>query len=113
MNKIADIDRRFRESRRLKSELAAMAHACDGNDRPDCRIIKGLAGTQKGGWSSLVISAAVARQTDQKFEKFQIMPEVPELVFDVVAGVGAAEDNGAEVVEVEDAATPLCDCTNI
>ena len=57
--------------------------------------------------------AAVARQTDQKFEKFQMMPEVPESVFDVVAEVGAAKDDGAEVVAVEDAATPLCDCTNI
>ena len=48
VNKIADIDRRLRELRRLKSELAALAHACDGDDRPDCPIIKGLSGTQSG-----------------------------------------------------------------
>jgi len=49
MNKIADIDRRLGELRRLKSELAALAHACDGDDRPNCPIIEGLAGTQRRG----------------------------------------------------------------
>ena len=49
LNKIADIDRRLRELRRLKSELAALAHACDGDDRPDCPIIKELSGAQRGG----------------------------------------------------------------
>jgi len=47
MNKIADIDRRLGELRRLKSELAALAQACDGDDRPYCPIIDGLAGTRR------------------------------------------------------------------
>ena len=47
MNKIADIDRRLGELRRLKSELAALAQACDGDDRPHCPIIDGLAGTRR------------------------------------------------------------------
>ena len=46
MNKIADIDRRLGELRQLKSELAALAQACDGDDRPHCPIIDGLAGTR-------------------------------------------------------------------
>ena len=41
------------------------------------------------------------------------MPEVSELVSDVVAVVGAAEDDGACVIAVADAATPLCGGTNI
>ena len=65
---------------------------------------------------------AIACQTDQKFEKFQMMPEFLELVSVVVAGVGAAVDNGtgddgagviAGVVAVADAATSLCGGTNI
>ena len=78
MNKIADIDRRLGELRRLKSELAALAHACDGDDRPNCPIIEGLAGTQRGGWSSRVLCAAITNQIDQKFEKFQMMLELLE-----------------------------------
>ena len=51
-----------------------------------------------------------------------MMPEFPELVSDVVAGVGAAVDNGAVdngagviagVFAVADAATSLCGGTNI
>lgn len=47
MNKIAEIDRRLGELGRLKSELALLANACDGDDRPDCPIIEGLAGNQR------------------------------------------------------------------
>ena len=43
MNKIADIDQRLSELRGLKSELAALAQAFDGDDRPNCPIINGLA----------------------------------------------------------------------
>ena len=49
MNKIANIDRRLGELRRLKSELAALANACERDDRPDCPITEGLTGTQRGG----------------------------------------------------------------
>jgi len=46
-----------------------------------------------------------------------MMPEVLELASDVVAGVGAAVDNGAGViagvVAVADAAASLCGGTNI
>ena len=49
MNKSADFDRQLGKLRRFKLELAALAHACDGDDRPDCPIIEGLAGTQHGG----------------------------------------------------------------
>ena len=45
MYKIADIDRRLEELQRLKSELAALAHVRDGDYRPNCPIISGLAGT--------------------------------------------------------------------
>ena len=70
---------------------------------------------------------AIACQTDQKFEKFQMMPEFLELVSVVVAGVGAAVENGAVdngtgddsagviagVFAVADAATSLCGGTNV
>ena len=46
----------------------------------------------------IALSAAITCQTDQKFEKFQMMLEFPELVSDVVAGVGVAVDNGAGVI---------------
>ena len=46
-----------------------------------------------------------------------MMPEVLELASDVVAGVGAAVDNGAGAIAgvsaVADAATSLCGGTNI
>ena len=46
MNEIADIGRRLGELRRLKSELAALRTACDGDDRPHFPIIDGLAGAR-------------------------------------------------------------------
>ena len=65
---------------------------------------------------------AIACQTDQKFEKFQMTPDVPELVSGVVAGVdvagdGAAGDGVAGVFAVVfagvDAAVPFCGGTNL
>ena len=47
MNKIADINRRLSELHRLKSELMALAEACDGDDRPNCPIIDGLAASHR------------------------------------------------------------------
>ena len=49
INKISDIDRRHGELWRLKSELAALAHAFDGDEWPNWLITEGLAGTQHGG----------------------------------------------------------------
>ena len=61
---------------------------------------------------------AIACQTDQKFEKFQMTPDVPELVSGVVAGVdvagdGAAGDGVAGVFAGVDAAVPFCGGTNL
>ena len=42
MNKIADIDRRLSALQTLRSELSALAAACDGDDRPNCPIIEGF-----------------------------------------------------------------------
>ena len=62
---------------------------------------------------------AIACQTDQKFEKVQMTPDVPELVSGVVAGVdvagvdvagdGASGDGVAGI----DAAVPFCGGTNL
>ena len=30
--------------------VAALANACERDDRPDCPITEGLTGTQRGGW---------------------------------------------------------------
>ena len=38
---------------------------------------------------------AIACQTDQKFEKLQMTPDVPELVSGVVAGVDVAGDGAS------------------
>jgi len=72
---------------------------------------------------------AIACQTDQKFEKFQMTPDVPELVSGVVAGVDVAGDgasgDGVFGVDVAgddaagdgvagiDAAVPFCGGTNL
>ena len=42
-----------------------------------------------------------------------MIPEVPELVSDVVSVVGAAGKDGAGVVAVTDAAIPFCAGTNL
>jgi len=60
---------------------------------------------------------AIACQTDQRFEKFQMTPDVPELVSGVVAGDGAAGDGVARVFAGVfagvDAAVPFCGGTNL
>jgi hypothetical protein len=66
---------------------------------------------------------AIACQTDQKFEKFQMTPDVSELVSGVVAGDGVAGDgvagDGASgdgvagVFAGVDAAVPFCGGTNL
>jgi hypothetical protein len=76
---------------------------------------------------------AIACQTDQKFEKFHMTPDVSELVSRVVAGDGAsgdgvagdgvagdgvagdgvAGDGAAGVFAGVDAAVPFCGCTNL
>lgn len=43
LNKLDDIDARLIELQELKQELEALANACDGDDRPNCPIIDGLA----------------------------------------------------------------------
>ena len=57
---------------------------------------------------------AIACQTDQKFEKFQMTPDVPELVSGVVAGVDVAGDGASgDGVAGIDAAVPFCGGTNL
>ena len=51
--------------------------------------------------------ATIIFHTDQKFEKFQMIPEVPEFVSDVVAGLSVA-GLIADVIVVADALTPTC-----
>ena len=55
----------------------------------------------------------IAFQTNQKFEKFQIMPDAPELASDGVAWVGAVRNDGAGVTALNDAAIPFCGGTNV
>jgi Cu(I)-responsive transcriptional regulator len=43
LNKLDDIDTRLIELQELKQELEALVNACDGDDRPNCPIIDGLA----------------------------------------------------------------------
>ena len=43
LNKLDEIDTRLIELQELKQELEALANACDGDDRPNCPIIDGLA----------------------------------------------------------------------
>jgi MerR family copper efflux transcriptional regulator len=41
---IDELDARIAELQRMRATLAALAHACHGDDRPDCPILEGLAG---------------------------------------------------------------------
>ena len=43
LNKLDDIDAKLAELQELKQELQTLANACDGDDRPNCPIIDGLA----------------------------------------------------------------------
>ncbi len=40
--KLKEIESKLTELQNLKSELEALANACDGDDRPNCPIIEGL-----------------------------------------------------------------------
>ena len=41
----AELDLRIRQMREMADDLHALAQACDGDDRPDCPIIRSLEGT--------------------------------------------------------------------
>ncbi len=43
---VADLDRRIAEMTSMRRSLEALVHCCHGNDRPDCPILDGLAGTE-------------------------------------------------------------------
>jgi len=43
-NHIAALDAKIEQLREMRSTLAGLADACEGDDRPDCPIIAGLAG---------------------------------------------------------------------
>ena len=42
---VADLDRRIDEMTAMKNTLQHLAHCCQGDARPDCPILTGLAGT--------------------------------------------------------------------
>ncbi|MBS0307348.1 MAG: Cu(I)-responsive transcriptional regulator [Proteobacteria bacterium] len=45
---VDELDKRIGELREMRDTLVHLAHACAGNDRPDCPILSGLASdTQK------------------------------------------------------------------
>ena len=41
---LADLDARIRALKEMRGTLSTLAQACDGDDRPDCPTIDGLAG---------------------------------------------------------------------
>lgn len=41
---IEELDARIGELQRMRATLAALSHACHGDQRPDCPILDGLAG---------------------------------------------------------------------
>lgn len=41
---IAELDEKIAEMQQMRATLAALSHACHGDDRPDCPILEGLAG---------------------------------------------------------------------
>ncbi|MBR9826571.1 Cu(I)-responsive transcriptional regulator [Maricaulis sp. D1M11] len=43
---VDEIDRKLKELRAIKAELNRLISACHGDDRPDCPIVEGLAGSQ-------------------------------------------------------------------
>ena len=43
--RIAQIDRKIEELKALRASLAHLVEACHGDERPDCPILDGLAGT--------------------------------------------------------------------
>ncbi|MEM8878672.1 MAG: Cu(I)-responsive transcriptional regulator [Pseudomonadota bacterium] len=44
LSKLAEIDRKIEELRGLRDTLSTLAESCHGDQRPDCPIIKDLAG---------------------------------------------------------------------
>lgn len=44
--RLGDIDAKMRELQALHDELSHLVHACRGDDRPDCPIISGFAGSK-------------------------------------------------------------------
>ena len=45
--RIADIDRKLEELKGLRATLDSLVQACQGNERPDCPILKDLAGEKR------------------------------------------------------------------
>ncbi len=45
---IQEIDRRMEELRTMRRTLVHLVDRCHGDDRPDCPILEGLAGEEKG-----------------------------------------------------------------
>lgn len=43
--RIEDVDRKIEELTALRKTLSTLAQSCHGDERPDCPIIEGLAGT--------------------------------------------------------------------
>ena len=45
---VADLDRRITEMAAMRDTLQHLAHCCQGDARPDCPILSGLAGSDVG-----------------------------------------------------------------
>jgi MerR family copper efflux transcriptional regulator len=46
--KLTEIDRKIAELASLRNLLSNLVHNCNGDERPDCAIIDGLAGSGTG-----------------------------------------------------------------
>ena len=44
LSHIKEVDRKIEELRKVRDTLTHLTHRCHGDDRPDCPILKGLAG---------------------------------------------------------------------
>ena len=42
LEKVAEIDTKLKELKTLRDQLSTLASACQGNDRPDCPILRAL-----------------------------------------------------------------------
>lgn len=47
MTHLEELDRKISELREMAGALRGLAEACDGDDRPDCPILKGLEGNAR------------------------------------------------------------------
>jgi Cu(I)-responsive transcriptional regulator len=45
---VQELEEKIRHLREMSATLAHLAHACDGDGRPDCPILQGLEGDPKG-----------------------------------------------------------------